>query len=82
MSSIIFLQEIPSVSNSALIHRSGVVRPAGGVASFGRDGELHSPHPLHTRRKGTPALRLFLFCGSGIISVKLPFVLKTHICRF
>ena len=28
-----------------------------------------------------PASRLFLFCGSGIISVKLPFVLKTQICR-
>lgn len=34
------------VSNGALIHRTGAVRPAGGLASFGRDGEQSSPNPL------------------------------------
>ena len=68
-----------SVSNGALIHRSGAVRPAGGVASFGRDGELHSPNPLRTRRKETSALRLFLPSGSNIVTVRLAFSLKTPI---
>ena len=44
------------------------MRPVGGVASFGRDGELHSPNPLRTRRNGTPASRLFRFCGAGIVT--------------
>ena len=68
-----------SVSNGALIHRSGAVRPAGGVASFGRDGELHSPNPLRTRRKGTSALRLFLPSGSMNIDAKLTFTLETSV---
>ena len=29
-------------SNGALIHRSGVVRPAGSVASYGRDGQAQT----------------------------------------
>ena len=66
-----------SVSNGALIHRSGAVRPAGGVATFGRDGELHSPNPLRTRRKGTSALRLFLPSGSTNVDAKLTFTLET-----
>ena len=49
----------------------------GLVASCGRDGELHSPNPLRTRRKGTPASRLFLSCGLGIVSARLALTLKT-----
>ena len=55
---------IPVVQS--LIHRSGVVRPAGGVASFGRDGELHSPNPLRTRRKGAPFPLIRRDCRSGL----------------
>ena len=79
MNNMIFRAGNPVCSNSALIHRSGVVRPAGGVASFGRDGELHSPNPLRTRRNRTPASRLFCSCGSGIVSARLALTLKMPI---
>ncbi len=49
----------PLFTRAHLYTVAGAVRPAGGVAYFVRDGELHSPNPLCAPRSQTPASRLF-----------------------
>ena len=54
MSSIIFVREIPSVSNSAFIHRSGVVRtssqsPLNFVSACGENCARSLAPPLPTQ---------------------------------
>lgn len=49
----------PLFTRAHLYTVAGVVRPAGGVAYFVRDGKLRSPNPLCAlRSRRTPALRL------------------------
>ena len=48
----------PLFTRAHLYTVAGVVRPAGGVAYFVRDGKLRSSNPLCALRSQTPALRL------------------------
>ena len=52
----------PSPTKSATLRGPQV----GAVALSERDGELHSPIPLHPRQKVTPAARLSLSGGANI----------------
>ena len=49
----------PLSTRAHLYTVAGVVRPAGAVAYFVRDGKLRSPNPLCALSSQTPALRLY-----------------------